>query len=264
MRFLCGLLFVCLLLMAGCNAQQPETVVKPVDDQSTPSASLESQQDDTLIDAVILEFIEREAGIDPYPVRMLITKNHLRMDEGSDNDNFLLFDRNSKDIFSVTHYNQQILKIPNRQHLLQTTDSIEFSRQENSTEGIPEFAGKQPRHMRFTANGKTCYEVIAVENVQEDAVAAIRGYLLTLAADQIINLNKTAVEFRTDCMLSNLIYEPVKHLDYGLPLREWDYKGYVRELTNYHADSKVDSNLFEIDPDYQVFQVGVEGPTASP
>lgn len=263
MRILWCLLFVLILLLSGCNAQQPETAVQAVNSQNKPTTSQESKQDDTLVDAVVLEFIERESGIDPYPVRMLITKNHLRMDEGSNDDNFLLFDRNSRDIFSVTHYNQQILKIPYRQHLLQTTDSIEFSRQENSADGIPEFAGKQPRHMRFTANGKTCYEVIAVEDVQEEAVAAIRGYLLTLAADQVMNLNKTPVEFRTDCMLSNLIYEPVKHLEYGLPLREWDYKGYVRELTNYHSE-RVAASLFAIDPDYRVFQIGAEGPTASP
>jgi len=203
--------------------------------------------------------MEREEGIDPYPVRMLITSNYLRMDEGSMSDNFLLYDRKSRDIFSITHPNRRIMKIPYRKGLSQNTDTINFGQHEMRTEGMPEFGGRQPRHMAFSANEKTCYEVIAVSGVLDDAVDAIRGYLLTLAGEQITNLNKTPVEFRTDCLLSNLIYQPVKHLDYGFPLREWDYKGYVRELVSYDNQS-VETALFTLNPDYQMFQLGEAGP----
>lgn len=257
MRFFTIVISVLFIFLVACHSEESGSVASVAESRRANVSGSDSLPDNQRVDAVVLEFVEQEEGIEPYSVRMLVTKNHLRIDEGLNDDNFLLYDRKNKEIFSVTQHDQRILKIPHRENVIQTPYTIELSSLEKNTQEMPEFAGRKPRHISFAANAETCFDVIAVEGVLEDVVHAIRDYLLTLAGEQIANLNKTPAEFRTDCMMSNLVYAPVKHLDYGLPLREWDYKGYVRELVNFKA-IQVEPTLFALDPDYQIYQINAE------
>lgn len=244
-----SLLFVSLFLavvMQGC--QQSDGHVESAD----------KKEEAEMVNALRMDFMEREEGIDPYRVRMLVTADYLRMDEGRDSDDFLLFDRRKKIIYSVTHADQSILRIPHRGDLLAQESTLDFGLREHSNADMPDFNGKKPRHLAFTANAKTCYEVVAVEDFLPEAVQAMREYLLTLSGEQIVNLNKTPVEMRSDCMLANLIYKPVRHLEHGFPLREWDYKGYVRELLDYGRE-QVSAELFRLNPSYRVTQLGAAG-----
>ena len=43
--------------------------------------------------AAVLYFVEQEPGVEPYRTRMIVTAGFLRMDEGQDSQDFLLFDR---------------------------------------------------------------------------------------------------------------------------------------------------------------------------
>ena len=260
MRFFSIVVCILIVFLTACHPEESGSATSVAESYKAAASGSDSDSDNQRIEAVMLEFVEQEEGIEPYAVRMLVTKNHLRIDEGLNDDNFLLLDRVSKDVFSVTHHDQRILKIPHRENLIQATDSIELSTIEKNTQEMPEFSGKKPRHISFVANAETCFDVIAVEGVLEDVVHAIRDYLLTLAGEQTVNLNKTPAEFRTDCMMSNLVYAPIKHLDYGLPLREWDYKGYIRELVNY-TTIQAEPTLFTLDPGYQVYLVNAEEST---
>lgn len=250
------LLIFLVFIVSGCNRPN-ETVNTPVESE-TITESKTRQGQNVSIEVLSLEFLEQEKGIDPYRVRMLVTADFLRMDEGKDGDNFLLFDRQAKNIYSVIHQDKKILKIPHREKILKQEYTLDLGVTENNVDNMPAFAGEKPQHLTFTANEKTCYDVIAVQDVLPDAVQAMREYLLTLAGEQIANLNKTPVEMRLDCMLANLIYEPVRHLDYGFPLREWNYKGYVRELVNYKTEM-VKSDLFKLDSNYAIVQLGETG-----
>jgi len=247
------ILFV--LVISGCN--RPNEAVNSAAEPVTITENKTWQEQNKSVDALNLEFLEQEEGIDPYHVRMLVTPEFLRMDEGKDSDNFLLFDRQAKNIYSVTHHDKRILKIPHRENIIRQESTLDLGITENNVENMPVFAGKKPQHLTFTANKKTCYDVITVD-VLPEAVQAMREYLMTLAGEQIANLNKTPVEMRSDCMLANLIYEPVRHLDYGFPLREWDYKGYVRELVNFKTEA-VKPDLFKLDSSYTVLQLGDTG-----
>lgn len=255
MKTISALLFF-FIIVSGCNS--PTEVVNTTAEPVTIKENKNQQQSNGSVEVLSLEFLEQEEGIDPYRVRMLVTPEFLRMDEGKDNDNFLLFDRQAKTIYSVTQEDERILKILHREGMLTQESTIDLGVRESSTKDMPAFAGNKPQHLVFTVNEKICYEVIAVKNVLPEATQAMREYLLTLAGEQIVNLNKTPVEMRSDCMLANLIYEPVRHLEYGFPLREWDYKGYVRELVNYRTEN-VSTNLFKLNADYTIVQLGDAG-----
>ena len=52
--------------------------------------------------ATMLLYHEREIGTDTYPLRMPITQEFLRSDDGADWGSFLLYDRREKVLYSVS------------------------------------------------------------------------------------------------------------------------------------------------------------------
>lgn len=208
--------------------------------------------------ANIYSFMESEPGIDPYPVRMIVTDSFMRIDEGNTEDNFLLFNRKDNSIHSVTHEDQTILRIARKSRPIEVPESVDLGVKENVAAEMPKFAGQSPIHQTFTSDGKACYDVVGVQGYGEDAVSAMREYLLTLSGEQVRNLDKTPPEMRDDCMMANLIYAPVRHLEVGFPLREWDYKGYVRELVNTESQ-EIDPELMNLDPAYKIYELAPSG-----
>ena len=53
--------------------------------------------------ATFLSFSEAGPEGDAYPVRMLVNERFLRIEDGDARDGFIVFDRTSKTIFSVSH-----------------------------------------------------------------------------------------------------------------------------------------------------------------
>ena len=59
--------------------------------------------------ATTLNFIEQERGIDPYRTRVLVTPEFVRIDDGVDNNEFILFDRRAQTLYSVNAMGARIL-----------------------------------------------------------------------------------------------------------------------------------------------------------
>lgn len=222
------------------------------------SISCTGERQQLKVQALSLSYSETEQGIDPYPVRMLITDQFLRLDDGEASEDYLLFNRQEKAIYSVTPEDKSVLKIPFREIKLNKQSGPLVTAVKNTAGDLPKFMDKDATHHSLRVGGRQCYDVVAVEGLYPDAVLAMREYLLTLAGEQAVNINKTPVEMREPCMLSNLVFSPLKHLDYGFPLREWDYRGYIRELKDIESIT-VSSTLFEINPDFQVLTMNSEG-----
>ncbi len=247
-RFI-GLLI--LVIMAACKPTDNAQVAAP---QSGGPQAATSQ-----IVAISLTFQEEEQGIEPYLTRSLVTAGHLRMDEGRDEGDFLLFDRRDGTIYSVTHQDQTILKIMRRPVDIEPPSSLIFGQDSKQDAMAPRVDGKTPVQHTLSANGEPCYNVIAVEGMLDDVRLAMRDYLQTLAGEQAANLDKTPFDMQTPCMLANLIYKPTQHLDYGFPIAEWDYRGYRRTLLDYKMDVIFDGELFQVPQAYRVISLTPEG-----
>ncbi len=224
--------------------------------------SCSRQEASQKIQALSLSYLETEQGVDPYPVRMLVTDRFLRLDDGAGSTDYLLFNREDKAIYSVTTEDQRVLKIPFRKITLNKASGPVVAVVENKAEDLPTFMNQHATHHSLLVGKNQCYNVVAVAGLYPDAVMAMREYLLTLAGEQAVNLNKTPVDMQEPCMLSNLVFSPLKHLEYGFPLREWDYRGYVRELLNVETVT-VDTSLFKVDPTYQVLMITADGLAAA-
>ena len=200
----------------------------------------------------LLWYEEQEAGIDAYPVRIMVVPGYLRMDDGQDDGDFLLFDRNNRKVFSINHEDRSILVV---EPAASVTDSapppdLELGIEQIADESAPRVAGKKPEMYRFTAAGETCLEAVVVPGLLPQAVQALSEYSRLLAERQLAMLENTPEEFRTPCYLSRYVHAPGRQLAQGLPIQEWDSSGYRRQLTDFRDRVPVNPALFELPAGY--------------
>jgi hypothetical protein len=205
--------------------------------------------------ATVLWFDEREPGVEPYRTRMIVVRDFVRMDDGADTDDFVLFDRRTGTIHSVSHEDRTVLEVPAREVQREPPYELELTEFRQPQEDAPKIAGRTPEHLVFNVNGQTCYEVVAVPDLLEDAVVALRQYHRSLAGEQAQTLDWTPPEMQTPCMLANVVFHPARHLAYGFPIQEWDYRGYVRALSDYREGVTVEADLFRLPEDYRRYRL---------
>ena len=63
------------------------------------------------VNGSILWYLEQEAGIEPYKVRYLVTDGFMRSDEGDGEGGFALFNRKTKQVYSVAPESRTVLRI---------------------------------------------------------------------------------------------------------------------------------------------------------
>lgn len=223
-----------------------------------PGLSMAGAPQTSLPDGIMLVYEEQEAGVEAYPVRILVIPGYLRMDDGHDDDDFILFDRTSRTLFSISHADREILVIQQgtpgdgQAALPDLNLGIEKTEDKN----VPPVAGRTPEIYRFTAAGETCLEAVVVPGLLPPAVQALREYGRLLAERQRATLDNTPVEFRTPCYLSRYVYAPGRQLEKGLPIREWDSSGYRRMLTDFRDKVAIDPVLFELPSGYDRHTLG--------
>jgi hypothetical protein len=203
-------------------------------------------------DAIILTYEEQEAGVEAYPVRILVVPGYLRMDDGHDHDDFILFDRTSRTIFSINHEDREILVIEHSSpgDGLAPLPDLHLGIEKTAAENVPLVAGKTPEIYRFTAAGEICLEAVVVPGLLPPAVQALGEYGRLLAGRQRSTLDNTPEEFRTPCYLSRYVFAPDRQLEKGLPIQEWDNSGYRRTLTDFRDNVPVDPELFKLPAGY--------------
>jgi hypothetical protein len=204
-------------------------------------------------------FDENEVGLKPYIARMLVSDAYLRIDDGHNDGDFVLYDRRQRQIHSVTHEEQSILRITDRPIEIESPVLLELSVERSADASAPQISGKSTEHIVLSVNGKECQNIITVNGLLEKVNRARQEYLSTLAGEQAANLAKTPIELLTPCMLAKLIFAPTWHLDFGFPIHEWDYRGFARSLVNYRERAAVDPGLFELPQGYRVFSIAKGG-----
>jgi hypothetical protein len=200
-------------------------------------------------------FIEQESGVEPYPVRMLLSDDFLRIDDGDAKDGFVLYDRNKKSIYSVTLEDKRALRIDNQALDLKKPDDIELEVKQLTDAEVPTIAGVQPVQYDYFVKDKLCLHVMAAEGLLSDLQAVLLEYRQVLAAEQAANMDKTPQEMLSDCFLSNEIFHAAERLQKGFPVAIWDEKGYRRVLQSYESIELDTDGLFTLPDDVQAFSL---------
>ena len=199
----------------------------------------------------IVLYEEQEAGIDPYPVRILVSPEYVRFDDGYDESDFVLLDRGSRTLFSVAHENRSVLEISNHSSSGALPPDISLTEDRIEDDNAPTIAGKQPVHIRYLANEMPCYQAISVRGLLEQALAGLIEYETALGERQRGNLQTVPETMQTPCFLSRYAYAPGRHYAHGLPVQLWDEAGFSRSLINFHEGETVAAALFEVPDSYE-------------
>jgi hypothetical protein len=254
--------------IAGCEqASETLTDTKPDMPAAKTSPAPSQKNEAPQVNApgkqtvTLLEFQEAESGIDPYQTRMLVSDDFIRVDDGG--DGFVLFDRESKQIFSVLASSQRILVVDPQTPLGEAPDELTIESKLIQDDQMPMVYDKKPQYHQFSANGTHCYNVIAVNGLLPKVVEALTDYQRVLSAQQQENLNNTPPELQTPCFLANYVYGTIDYLEQGFPIEEWDdATGYRRSLIHFDDTYQVDDDIFELPEGMNLLTIGGEASIA--
>lgn len=203
------------------------------------------------VESVMLMYQAHEPGIDPYASRILVTERYVRMDDGIDEGDYLIFDRQSRLISSVTHSDRTVFEIPPRPNTQKPPMPLERRSEQVAVGEAPKVAGKQPQQHQLYVNDTFCYSVVAVPGMMEDAVQALRDFRQVLAGEHAKALPRIPADMQQPCDLALHTFHSDWHLQFGLPIQEWDEAGSGQMLMDYKQGFTVDEKLFELPGDYQ-------------
>jgi len=196
-----------------------------------------------------LFYVEQAKDAQPEKVRMLVGAEFVRIDDGRDGNDYLLFERASRTIYSVSSAARQTLVIVARATPQASPISL-VHRVDTDDAKFPSVAGQEVRHFRLLTNDKLCYDLYAARNLLPQVVAGLREYYDALAGQQAVTLAITPKEFLTPCELANNVFAPSRHLAYGLPVRLTDANGKVSELMDFQERVPGGERLFTLPADY--------------
>lgn len=184
------------------------------------------------------------------PVRMLVTGDHLRIEDGDAAGGFILLDRRSATVYSVSHADRTVLTL--RAGPVSLAPPRRFQNTvARDPERLPPVAGRPVVHYRLLTNGERCADVYAADGLLPQAVAALREYHQALAATQAQGQAGMPAAFQSPCDLAEFVFLPARHLEYGFPVRQVGRDGATRQLVDYQTGALVEATLFEVPKDYR-------------
>lgn len=201
-------------------------------------------------DMTVLHYVDQDHASPPYPTRILVTPDFMRMDSGEDGGDFALLDRKQRKFFNVTHDNKLVMvfsqgKFPPRPAKWRVELDI--------LKGAP---GTQ--RFSLKVNGQVCSEGVAALRASPDAARAMAEMKAVLAATQYRVWKESPPGLQHDCDLANQVFESGKTLALGLPLDEREFTGRSRRFES-ESIQTLKPELFRVPDGMTQF----DAPTAS-
>jgi hypothetical protein len=204
----------------------------------------------------MLIFSEREAGSESFTTRIFINSKYMRMSDSLSPADFVLFDRAERTIYNVTRDEKSILVIRNKPHDVKPPIEINYVEESQPSNAIPKINGRKATHYQYLANGKRCYDSVALgEDFMPDVLAALREFRQVLANEHASSVNNTPREMMDACEMAVNVFYATKHMDHGLPIREWNTRGYQRFMKDYRENVSAPDSSFELPKDFQQFSM---------
>ena len=203
------------------------------------------------VESVMLLYQAHEPGIAPYASRIIVTGRYVRMDDGVDEGDYLIFDRQSRLISSVTHSDRTVFEIPPRPITQKPPMTLERRSEQVEVGKAPKVADKQPEQHQLYVNNALCYSVVSVPGLMDDTVQALRDFRQVLAGEHAKALPRIPADMQEPCDMALNTFHYDWHLQFGLPIQEWDENGSGQMLMDYKQSFKVDETLFDLPQDYQ-------------
>ncbi len=225
-------LIACIAFLAACS-----------DDKQQTQADL------------MLMYQESEPGLDPYMTRVLVNKQFMRLDEGGDDSNFTLYDRDKNLVYTVSHENRTVMQVKavKSQHKIERPLTLDAKKMD--VKELPAIEGKQPTHYQLLVNDKSCADVYVIKDLHEDAVQAMTGFKRILASIHLSTINNTPADMQDECFLAHDILAPTRTMQFGFPIMEQGANGVGRLLTDFDRNYKAAPDIYKLPQGYRVIDM---------
>ncbi|MCW8934011.1 MAG: hypothetical protein OQK98_04750 [Gammaproteobacteria bacterium] len=190
----------------------------------------------------VFYYDEAEQGAASQTMRYIVNKNYLRIDNGQDNADFILFDVEQKMIHSINHEDKTILKIENKKWQTPKFD-FNVNAQFKTMQDAPKISDKQVFSYFLKADDIICTQVSLIKDMFADDMQVFYQYQQVLSGQQVATLNNTPEELHTPCFLIDQIYHSGDYYKKGLPVHISYSRGYEKFLKDY-KESEIDVKLF--------------------
>lgn len=204
------------------------------------------------VKSVVLFYDEIEEGVGVQPVRYLINNHFLRIDNGDENADFILFDVSKKLIFSINHEDQTVLKIDHHKWSKPVFD-FKTSIKEELLSKAPEIFNKPVYSYQVKASGKVCTQVFMIKDTYPEAMQVMYAYQQILSGQQVATLKNTPKELHTPCFLLDQVYHEGEYYKSGLPVQITYSRGYAKLLKDF-KEQAIDIQLFKVPATYEEYK----------
>ncbi len=173
-------------------------------------------------DMTALRYIDQDPGDPPYLTRILLTPGFMRMDDGNDDGDFILLDRQQQKVINVMRGNQMAMVF----------SAGTLPRRPAGWKPVLDVQAGAPGTRRFnlTLKGVVCSEGVAAERAAPEAARAMAELKSILAPMQYRVWQDTPAEIQHDCDLANQVWASDATLKLGLPLEEREFTGRTRQF----------------------------------
>lgn len=182
------------------------------------AAEVASRDPQTVV-ATMLLYQEQEPGTDTYPLRMLITEDFVRSDDGVEAGNFLVYDRREQVLYSVSREERRILVIQDPPFDRRLPETLPLEDQLTVAEAAPQIDGRPVYAYSLLSDGNVCQQSTVVPGPLAEAGKAIIELRGLLASRQYRDLDMTPEELHTACFLANYVYAPGRNLERGFTVQ---------------------------------------------
>jgi len=223
--------------------------------QSTGSNPDDSNNSD-LEKGVLMVYSEREAGSPLFRSRVFVNENYVYMDDSRIPADFLLFNRKEQKIYTVNSNDKSVFVIEPKKVAVTSPIEIDYTEASQPSSAIPSVGGGKATHYRYDANGKHCYDAVTLEkSFLPGVIDAFKEFRLVLAGEHASSLSRMPADTHDACDLALNIFHTTKHLEHGVPLREWDQQGYLRFMIDYMENFTMKPENLKIPTEYRQYSV---------
>ena len=197
-------------------------------------------------------FEESELGFSPYLTRMLLSRRYLRIDEGQDDGDFVLFDRVLGNIHNINHEERSEVIIQRRPQV-NTPQSVPGFRVETMPLiDAPRINGITAVQHRFYAGSELCRQSVNFDGFLDQFVEALMRYKQLLIQQSLRTLGEMPDSVKTPCYLANHIWHASDYLQAGFAVLVADHDEKRRAMVEFRQ-VEVPSSLLRLPANYRRF-----------
>lgn len=194
-----------------------------------------------------LTYMDQDATGGGYVTRYLVTDRYLRLDFGRDRDDFVLFDRQEKKAYNISHEQREIMVFEPGEVKIKAPKEWEISE---------DFFENRTAQKRFdlVVNGKVCARLAASDKFLPEVAKALQEFHAVMAATHAGTYLIAPEDQRDDCDLARLILAPERWFKYGMPFDELRSNGFSRRLLHYKADVAIRPSALQLPENYRLIR----------